>query len=169
MKTALMVIAPSHFRDEEYAAPKQILEDHAVSVSTASIDPGECIGKLGMHAIATISVADAARIPFDAVVFVGGAGAAVFFDNPKAHALARQQADAGRVLAAICVAPSILAHAHLLDGVRATAFPSREDDLRAFGAIWTGAPVTRDGQIITANGPDSAREFGAAIVAALTT
>jgi hypothetical protein len=60
MTTALLVIAPSEFRDEEYAVPKRVLEGRDVSVTTASMAPGECIGKLGMHATATISVADAA-------------------------------------------------------------------------------------------------------------
>ena len=57
MTTALMVIAPTVFRDEEYAEPKRVLEAHGVDVTTASVAPGECIGKLGMRATATISVA----------------------------------------------------------------------------------------------------------------
>ena len=72
-----------------------------------------------------------------------------------------------RLLAAICIAPTTLAHAGLLDGVRATAFPDREDDLRAHGAVWTGAPVTVDGRIITGNGPEAAADFGEAIAEAL--
>lgn len=167
MTKALMVIAPEVFRDEEYAEPKRVLEAHGVTVTTASTAPGECIGKLGMRATATISVADALREEWDVVVFVGGAGAKVFFDDPTAHALARRQADAGRLLAAICIAPSTLAHARLLEGVRATGFPSQESDLRAHGALWTGEPVTIDGLIVTANGPEAATGFGEALVGLL--
>jgi protease I len=167
MTTALMVIAPTVFRDEEYAEPKRVLETHGVSVTTASVAPGECIGKLGMRATATLSVADAAENEWDAVVFVGGAGARVFFDDLAAHRLAREQLGSGRVLAAICVAPSTLAHAGLLRGVRATAFPSQEEDLRGHGALWTGDPVTTDGMIVTGNGPEAAEEFGQAVAAAL--
>jgi protease I len=167
MTTALLVIAPSVFRDEEYAQPKTVLESRGVKVVTASTVPGEAIGKLGMHATAGLSVADAAEKPWDAVVFVGGAGASVFFDDQDAHALAKHQLDRGDVLAAICIAPSTLARAGLLKGVRATAFPDREDDLKAHGALWTGERVTVDGRIITGNGPEAATSFGEAVADAL--
>jgi protease I len=162
-----MIIAPTVFRDEEYAEPKRVLEAHGVEVTTASMAPGECIGKLGMRATATLSVSDAFARAWDAVIFVGGAGAQVFFDDADAHRLARQQKDTEGVLAAICVAPSTLARAGLLQGVNATAFPSQEQDLRSHGAIWSGEPVTIDGRIVTGNGPESAEEFGEAIAAVL--
>ena len=163
MAHVLMVIAPAVFRDEEYAHPKEVLEGRGASVTTASTRVGTCQGKLGMTAEATLAVADANAADYDAVVFIGGGGAAVFFDDPLAHTLARSALESGKVLAAICIAPSILARAGLLDGVRATAFASQHDDLVAHGALWTGAPVEVDGRIITANGPAAARDFGSAI------
>jgi protease I len=163
----VFVIAPTVFRDEEYAEPKAVLEAHGAHTTTASSEPTECIGRFGLLAEATISVADAATRDWDAVVFVGGGGSAVFFDDPAAHTLARNQAENNRVLAAICIAPSTLARAGLLEGVHATAFPDREEDLRAHGALWTGEPVTVDGLIITGNGPEAATAFGEAIAAAL--
>ncbi len=68
------------------------------------------------------------------------------------------------MLGAICIAPSILARAGLLDGIRATAFPSQEADLRAHGAFWTPDAVAVDGRIVTANGPHSAEQFGESMV-----
>jgi protease I len=167
MPDVVMVIAPTVFRDEEYAEPKAILEVRGATVTTASVTPGECVGRFGLRATATMSVADAAKRSWDAVIFVGGGGAEVFFDDDAAHTLASAQAASDHILAAICIAPSTLAHAGLLDGVRATAFPSREDDLKAHGAIWTGKPVTIDGRIITGNGPEAATEFGEAVAGAL--
>jgi protease I len=167
MTTALMVIAPTLFRDEEYAEPKRVLEAHGVTVTTASKAPGECIGKLGMRATASLSVAEATSRDWDAIVYVGGAGAQVFFNDPDAHRLARNQIERGGALAAICIAPSTLARAGLLSGVQVTAFPSQESDLRAHGAEWTGEEVTVDGPIITANGPEAAQRFGEAVATAL--
>ncbi len=163
MPEVVMVIAPETFRDEEYSEPKHVLESRGASVTTASTAPGECIGKLGMRAMATMSVATATERTWDAVVFVGGAGARVFFDDPAAHTLARDAVSRGSVLGAICIAPSVLAHAGLLDGVHATAFPSQEEDLRAHGAHFDARAVVTSGRIVTANGPESATPFGDAL------
>ena len=160
MKSALLVIAPTVFRDEEYAVPKGILEARGARVTTASTKPGEAVGKLGMRATADLSIAQAAEKEWDSVTFVGGAGASVFFDDPVAHQLARSVLESGGIASAICIAPSTLAHAGLLEGIAATAFPSQEADLKAHGARWTGEPVTLDGRILTGNGPEAADEFG---------
>lgn len=167
MSRVVMVIAPEVFRDEEYSEPLAVLEGRGHEVVTASTRPGTCTGKLGMTAQADISVEEALDADWDAVAFVGGGGSQVFFDDPDAHRLAQNAAQAGRVLGAICIAPSTLARAGLLDRVRATAYPSQEDDLKAHGAIWTGAPVEVDGLIITANGPEAATAFGEALSDAL--
>ena len=168
MTRALMVIAPTVFRDEEYAVPKGVLEAHGIDVTTASVAPGECIGKLGMHAHGHdrrfVMPSRTRGTPWCSWEVPARQ---VFFDDADAHELARAQRDSGRVLAAICIAPSTLARAGLLDGVRATAFPSQEDDLRAHGAQWTGEPVTVDGRIVTGNGPEAAEQFGEAVAAVL--
>lgn len=167
MKSILMVIAPEQFRDEEYARPRAILEGLGAWVVTASTWAGQCHGKLGMTVKADIALTDADPADYAAIVFVGGVGARTFFTDAAAHRLARESHAAGKIVAAICIAPSILAAAGILDGVRATAFASQEEDLQRHGAIWTGEPVTVDGSIITANGPEAARSFGKAIAEAL--
>lgn len=167
MTRVLMVIAQDVFRDEEYAQPKQILESRGAEVSTASVHAGNCRGKLGTSAHAGLGIAEARAEDYEAVVFVGGGGAQCFFDDPVAHRLARDAFEAGKVVGAICIAPSVLARAGLLEGVRATAFPSQEADLRAHGAIWTGIPVETDGRIVTASGPEAAAAFGEALALTL--
>lgn len=167
MATVLMVIAPDQFRDEEYAHPKEVLENRGARVVTASVAPGPCRGKLGMLARAEASIGDVDPGEYDAVLFVGGGGASIFFDDPDAHRIATTMLAAGKVVAAICIAPSVLAHAGLLSGVRATAFVSQHDDLVAHGALWTGEPVTVDGAIITGNGPAAAHDLGMAMADAL--
>jgi protease I len=160
MSSALMVIAPAMFRDEEYAEPKRILEEAGIEVVTASVEAGECRGRFGMVAQADMPLKAAKAEGYDAVVFVGGAGAKVFFDDPAAHRLATDGVAAGAIVGAICIAPSILARAGLLRGKIATSFPSQEDDLRAHGALWSGNRVEISGRIVTANGPEAAEAFG---------
>lgn len=63
-----------------------------------------------------------------------------------------------KYIAAICAAPSILGHKHLLDGKKATCFPGFEDQL--YGAVLTGEKVVVADKIITAKGAGAAMEFG---------
>jgi protease I len=162
-----MVIAPEQFRDEEYQRPKSVLDERGARTVTASVAPGPCRGKLGMIAHAEAALFDVEPDDYDAVVFVGGGGSKVFFDDLDAHRIAKAAHASGHVVAAICVAPSTLAHAGLLQGRSATAFPTQQQDLEAHGAKYTGAAVEIDGRIVTANGPEAAVEFGEAIAEAI--
>lgn len=166
-KRVLMVIAPLDFRDEEYREPREVIEARGGEVTVASALPGEARGVLGMRARVDVTLERARAADFDAVVFVGGGGAARYWDDPAAHALAREAAAQGKVVGAICIAPVILANAGLLRGRRATVWPREEGRLAERGAVCTGNPVEEDGRIITANGPQAARAFGEAVVRAL--
>lgn len=167
MPKVLMVIAPDQFRDEEYEHPREVLEGLGAEVVTGSVAPGPCRGRFGLLVQADVALMDAKGADYDAVVFVGGAGANIYFDDPDAHRVAREAAEAGRLLGAICIAPTILAHAGLLDGKRVTSFPSQEAELRKFAGEYTAGPVEVDGRVLTACGPEAAREFGLALAGEL--
>lgn len=163
-----MVIAPEKFKDPEYYTPRDIFEHAEFTVHTAST-VHEAVSSDAGEIQKTDLLLDAVHAEnYDAVVFVGGAGAAVYFDLPQAHRIAQEFYKTGKIVSAICAGPSILAHASLLKGKKATCYPSREEDLAAHGAILEDAPVVVDGTIITAHGPNAAAAFGEAVVAALT-
>jgi protease I len=164
MSEVLMVVPQTMFRDEEYAEPRRAFDERGTRVTLASKAAGACTGRFGLVVEADISIAVADGASYDAVVFVGGRGAADLFDDTDAHRLAREATDAGAVVGAICIAPSILARAGLLDGRRATAYRDQMDDLLAHGADWTGELVTVDAPFVTGNGPEAATEFGKAVV-----
>ncbi len=163
----VMIIAPEGFRDEELFHTKEELESAGINVSVASRGTRLAKGKLGAEANVDIEIRQIIPDNFNAIIFVGGPGAAQFFDDPELHKLARDFFDKGKITAAICIAPTILANAGLLKDKKATAYPSEEDRLKSKGAEFTSQPVTKDGIIITANGPSAAREFGKAIAKAV--
>ena len=166
-KKALIIVAPVNFRDEECLEPKKILENEKINVTVASKGTKTAKGSMGASLPVDIDISEVDVSEYDAVIFIGGPGATVYFNNSAAMKIARDAVVQGKVLAAICIAPSILANAGVLEGIEATAFPSEKGNLIAKGANYTGKDLSVDGNIITANGPAAARKFGTAIADAL--
>ncbi len=168
-KKVLMVIAFENFRDEEYKYPRQALEGAGAKIVVASTRVGRAKGMLGMRATVNALLSKVRAQDFDAVVFVGGVGASKLWNNPYALKLAKEAAKKGKVVAAICIAPVILANAGVLRGKKATVWPSRQTIgiLKAKGATYVKRPVVVDGKVITAEGPHAARAFAQAILHAL--
>ncbi|MBW3004369.1 DJ-1/PfpI family protein [Candidatus Woesearchaeota archaeon] len=169
MSKVLFVIAHEGFRDEECFEPKEVLKDHEVII--ASTDTSPATGSLGGTITPDITIDEALnRIDeFDAVVFVGGPGANVYFENPTAHKIAQS---AKNILAAICIAPITLAKAGVLEGKKATVWDDGQKTqakmLEDAGAAYVAEDVVVDGNLITANGPKAAKKFGEAILAKLS-
>lgn len=167
MGKVLMIIAPRNFRDEELFHTKEELEAAGNSVMISSTTIDTATGMLGRTVKPDITINDVNIDDYDAVVFVGGTGSSIYFNNPKTHEIARAANEKEKIIGAICIAPSILANAGLLNGKKATSYSSEESNLRSNGANYTGNPVEKDGNIITADGPSSAREFGRTIAKSL--
>ncbi|HLC45748.1 MAG TPA: DJ-1/PfpI family protein [archaeon] len=169
-KNVLFVVAPTNFRDEELFVPKELLEKAGASITVACNKVLPAKGMMGGQVVPDVELKNVNAEDYDAIVFVGGNGAEIYFDNAQAHNVAKAAVNAGKVVCAICVAPSILANAGLLEGKKATVFfgTKYQDNLKARGAIYTGGKVVVDGNIITANGPMAAKEFGEEIIRALS-
>lgn len=159
-----MVIAPNNFRDEEFLRPKEIFKRKGAQVTVASKGVSEAFGMLGAKAKVDVDVVDVNVIDYDALVFVGGTGAAGYFNDETVLKLARAADEQGKIIGAICIAPSILANAGILQGKRATSWPSEQATLENQGAVYTSADVEVDGRIVTAKGPEAAVEYGEKIL-----
>ena len=156
----VMVVASQQFRDEELSQPREILRQAGAEVLLASSTLQQIHGMLGMSAQPDILVDSLQAVDFDALIFVGGAGAQEYWADSTVHLLAKKAADSGKVLGAICIAPITLAQAGVLSGKKATVGSSLQGQLEQAGAIYTGTDVQVDGRVVTANGPGAAEEFG---------
>jgi len=132
----------------------------------ASTKLGPLRGALGVMADARILVDQLRVDDYDAIIFISGPPE--YVGNPVAINIVRETVRKNKVLGAIGVAPTILASADVLTGIRATAFLSERDRLIQAGAMYTGFPVQRERLIITATGATAAMEFGRLIAEALT-
>lgn len=171
-KKILMIIARKNFRDEEYFIPLDIFRNAGMVVTTASSRTGTLFGVLGGEAEATLDIQNVQAEEFDAVVFVGGDGATEYFDNETAHRIVREAYAADKIVAAICIAPVILAKAGILKGGKAVVWQSPLDRtapkaMEACGCTMGKSHVEQSGNIITADGRDAAEEFARRILATL--
>jgi len=172
MKTAILVIAQNGYQDVELAGTQNALLAAGFEVTIASKEEGTCAGKFGGTEEALLAMRDVDPLAYDVLAFIGGPSARALADDAEAIILVQSRVDSGKVLGAICVAPTILAAAGVLKGRHATVWdpsassgqvPKSDDPIRFIeerGAIYSSDSVTVDGMIITANGPDAAEEFG---------
>ncbi len=169
-KKVLFVIAPSQFRDEELIEPKKVLEEAGARTVIASPTHGIAHGMLGSSVMPQMTVRDAKAADYDAVVVVGGMGSPEHLWGLKPlHALLQDRIKAGKVVGAICLSGAVLGKAGVAKGRRATCWPDPGAiaALRAGGATYVKADVVVDGNLVTADGPTSARKFGEALAKAM--
>ena len=99
----------------------------------------------------------------DGIVLPGGMpGTLNLLANETVNAVVRKFAEEGKLVAAICAAPSVLGAAGILEGRHATCHPGFEEKL--IGATCLEDAVVIDGHIVTSRGMGTAVDFGLAIV-----
>lgn len=163
-KKVLMIIAADGFQDEEFGQPYNLMTKLGATVKLACSREGTAKGIFGRQVTPDLLIGECKADDYDAIVFIGGPGASEYFNNTEAHTLARAAAAKGKVLGAICIAPVTLANAGVLKDKKATVFPSEQNQLVCQGAKLVRQNVVIDGRIVTAVGPQAAREFAEAIV-----
>ena len=173
-KNILMIIASKNFRDEEYFIPFEIFQKEGAKITTASSVKGEVVGIEGGEARSTLTLNKVNPRNFDAIVFIGGDGTKEYFDDNNAHRIIQETVNSKKVLAAICIAPVILARAGILKGKTATVWSSianksGKEELEKAGCTVSKERVVQNEKIITADGPSVSEEFAKAITEAIIT
>jgi len=159
-KSAIFIVAQNNFQDQELLVPKDVLAKRGFKTVIAAKTRGQAIGKFGAIVNADLALNEIKAQDFDAVIFVGGHGAYDYFDDLEALKVAQDFQKAGKITAAICAGPTILANAGILIGKTVTGTASQEENIKNRGGDYTGMAVEVDGKVITAKGPDAAQEFG---------
>lgn len=163
MKKALIIIAQEGFQDVELNGTRDELLKAKFSIVLCSKEARTCTGKFGAREEATVTMRDADVSDYDCFAFIGGPGAGALRDDPEALELARKIAASGKPWGAICIAPTILAAAGVLKDQKATVWNNDDKQgvyIEGFGATYVPQHVVQDGQLVTADGPDAAGEFG---------
>jgi len=161
-KTILMVIAPKGFRDEELFEPKRIFEEKGAKVKIASTKEEVAQGMLGGRVKPDLKISEVSIGEYDAIVIVGGIGSKEYlWEDKELRSLVKEAFDEDKIVSAICLSPVVLARAKVLKDKKATVFPALEaiNELKKNGAIYIDDEVVVSDNIVTARGPEAAKEF----------
>jgi 4-methyl-5(b-hydroxyethyl)-thiazole monophosphate biosynthesis len=162
MSKRVLCLLVDGFEEIEALAPVDLLRRAGAEVVLASLTAerhvtGRC--QITVHADALL--ADVMHESFDLLLIPGGPGVAALRADGRPAQLAAAFARAGKPVAAICAAPTVLADAGLLAGKQFTAHFS------VYGELPSALPAERvveDGLLITSRGAGTAFDFGLALV-----
>ncbi len=155
------------FEETEAIAPIDLLRRAKVDLKTVGVGAKTITGSHGVPMVCDLT-ADEIVLNDDlqGVILPGGMPGTLNLEKSGAVQRALDYCAAnGKLLCAICAAPSVLGRKGLLRGREAIAFPGFEEELK--GAVISKQSVVTDGCVITAKGAGVALDFGLAIVAAL--
>jgi 4-methyl-5(b-hydroxyethyl)-thiazole monophosphate biosynthesis len=166
MKKVFIFLADG-FEEIEAIAPIDILRRAEVDVVTISIsEKKEVKGAHGVEIIADKLFSEVTFGENDMLILPGGG---VGTENLNRHTelnnLLSSQYENGKMIAAICAAPSVLGKLGILEGKEAICYPGFEDKLN--GAVISKQFVVKDGNVITGKGPGVAIQFALEIVKTL--
>lgn len=162
---SVLVPLADEFEEIEAFAPVDLLRRAGIDVTVASLsETRHATGRSGITAHADTTLAAVLGTNFDLLFLPGGAGVKNLRADPRVLELVRKQHAAGRWLAAICAAPTVLHDCGLLAGRRYTAHFSVANELPA---ILASERIVTDGKITTSQGAGTAVEFGLHLVGLL--
>lgn len=167
MKNILLIVSSNGYQSLEYSVTKKVLEDANFVVTTGSDTDSQAVADDGTVTKVNITLEKIYSQNFDGIFFIGGPGALTCLDNQESNRILNEAMILQKVYGAICIAPRILAKAHVLVGKRATGWD--EDGLLSQIFSQNNVEYIREGvvideNIITARDRYVAQEFAEAIV-----
>jgi protease I len=158
------------FEDAEFKDPYDRVTAAGHDVTVIGMEKGaEVAGKKGRERF--VIEADASMVDandFDALVVPGGYSPDHLRMDDGIVAFTREMGRAGKPVAFICHAGSLLIEADLVRGRRVTSWPSIRTDLANAGADWIDEEVVEDANLISSRNPDDLPAFGDAILRRLS-
>jgi protease I len=159
-------ILDNMFEDSEFKKPFSFLQSAGhEAIVIGSKRHARLTGKNKDTVITThASIDDVSPEDFDALVIPGGYSPDHLRTNQKMVNFTRAIFEAGKPVAAICHAGSMLVEADIVSGKRVTSWGSIKTDLINAGANWVDDQVVEDGNLITSRNPQDLPAFCDAIL-----
>ena len=154
------------FEVTEAMVPLVMMRRAGIDVCTVGINGKTVVGSRDIPIVADITIEEMDLTNLEGIVLPGGLGgvASIKASQPALDAV-RFAWENGKLVAAICAAPTVLAMLHITDGKTATCYPGCEAQMGSAKCV--GADVARDGKIITGRAAGAALDFGLELLKAL--
>lgn len=163
--STVLAILPEGFEEVEAVTPIDFLRRAGVEVTIAALHESLTVtGRNGLKLLADSTLHRVGEQEFDCIFLPGGPGVKHLRADARVLDRVKAQANAGRWLAAICAAPTVLHDAGLLADRQFTAHDSVRDELPG---MQIGSPVVVDGRLITSRGAGTAAHFALELVRVL--
>ena len=164
MSKAVIFFAPG-LEECEGLLCVDLLRRAGVEVTIAAVGGSQTV--TSSHHVNIVADALAEQVDYsayDACILPGGIPGV---NNLKADGTVRKvcqdYAAAGKIVAAICAGPTVLASFGVLQGKKATVYPGMDGALTEGGAEYTGLPLTIDGTVVTGEALGAAIPFALAL------
>jgi len=161
------ILLEKMYEDPEFWYPYYRFQEAGAWVTAVAPEAGQYPSKYGYPARAELAAAEARASDYDAVIVPGGYSPDHMRRSPALVDFLRQAFKEGKVIAAICHGPWMLASIGAVGGRRVTGFYSIKDDLVNAGGEFVDREVVSDGNIITSRTPVDLPAFCREIIAAL--
>jgi 4-methyl-5(b-hydroxyethyl)-thiazole monophosphate biosynthesis len=157
----LIVPLAEGFEEIEAVAVIDILRRANIKVDVVGVEDEIVSGRNGIKILCDKIITDVKPEDYDGIVLPGGnPGYKNLENNQQVINFIKYFNSKGKLIAAICAAPTILESIGILEGKKATCFPKMKDKIRNY----VDEKVVVDGNIITSQGPGTAIEFALEIV-----
>jgi protease I len=164
-KNSILIFIPrKDFNEEEFDTVKNRFIKAGKRIFITSDDHFICCGSKGMKVKSDICFYNIKVNNFSALVLIGGPGSKAYRENENLNKTVKKFFDAGKVVAAICSSPLILAAAGVLQNKKATCYSEDKLMLINAGIEYQNKNVVVDGNIVTADNSRSVLQFTEAVL-----
>jgi len=155
------------FETVEALAPADLLRRAGIEVALVGVEGKQVVSGQNITVQADLALNEVEYENMEMLVLPGGLGGVnCIHKSISAIAMINKAAELGRWVAAICAAPSILAHQGLLDRRNATVYPGMEEEMYS-AVVDSSRKVLVDGRFITAQAAGSSFDFGLKLIEVL--
>jgi 4-methyl-5(b-hydroxyethyl)-thiazole monophosphate biosynthesis len=165
MTQKILVPIAEGFEEIEAVTIIDVMRRADLEVTVAGLGTSSPIlGSRGIRVQPDVALEDLDPTGFDVIVLPGGLGCTeAFMGDEGVLASLRTHHGAGKLTAAICAAPMVLAKAGLIDGVPVTSHPAVRGNL-GNAEVCDSPRVIQSGNVMTSQGAGTAMEFALALV-----